>query len=110
MSTVHPSATAVPPPADTGEEGAVTAEYAIATIAAVGFAALLALLGGVAIAARTAWRADPALAAGPSAALVVWLVHSGIDWDWEMPALTLVAVVLAGLLLGRAVPLQRSPA
>jgi hypothetical protein len=62
-------------------------------------ALLAALLGGVALAARAAVRADPALAAGPAAALAAWAFHSAIDWDWEMPALTLVAVLLAGALL-----------
>jgi hypothetical protein len=76
----------------------------LAELGLVGFAALLALLGGVALAARRAWQSDPALATGPAAAAAVWLVHAGVDWDWEMPAVTLVAVVLAGLLLARAAP------
>ena len=80
----------------------------LAELGLVGFAALLALLGGVAFAARRAWQLDPALATGPAAATAVWLVHAGVDWDWEMPALTLVAAVLAGLLLARAAP-QRPP-
>ncbi|MCW2967678.1 MAG: hypothetical protein JWM71_1450, partial [Solirubrobacteraceae bacterium] len=74
----------------------------------VGFAALAVLLVAVGLAVRAAWRLDPALAAGPGAALAVWAVHSGVDWDWEMPALTLVAVVLAGAVLARAAP-QRLP-
>jgi len=41
------------------------------------------------------------LAAGPAAACLVWAVHAGVDWDWEMPALTGIAVLLAGVLLGR---------
>ena len=44
--------------------------------------------------------ADPAAAAGPAAALTRGSARA-IDWDWEMPALTLVAVVLAGALRGR---------
>lgn len=74
----------------------------LAELGLVGFAALLALLGGVAAAARRAFRRDAALAAGPAAALAVWLVHAGVDWDWELPALTLVAIALAGLVLARA--------
>jgi hypothetical protein len=73
-----------------------------AELGLVGVALLAALLGAVALAARAAHRADPLLAAGPAAALAVWAFHSAIDWDWEMPALTLVAVVLAGALLARA--------
>jgi hypothetical protein len=70
-----------------------------AELGLVGVALLAALLGAVALSARAAHRVDPALAAGPAAALTAWAFHSAIDWDWEMPALTLVAVVLAGALL-----------
>jgi len=70
----------------------------LAELGLVGSAILLLLVGGVAAAARAAHRADPALAAGPAAALVVWGLHASLDWDWEMPALTLVAVTLAALL------------
>ena len=65
----------------------------------MGFAFLLAFLVSVGMAAARAWRIAPARAAGPAAALVVWGTHSAIDWDWEMPALTLVAIVLAGMLV-----------
>ena len=37
-------------------------------------------------------------AAGAIAALAVYATHAGLDWDWEMPALTLVALVLAARL------------
>jgi O-antigen ligase/polysaccharide polymerase Wzy-like membrane protein len=70
-----------------------------AELGLVGVALLATLLGAVALSARAAHRVDPALAAGPVAALTAWAFHSAIDWDWEMPALTLVAVVLAGALL-----------
>ncbi len=73
-----------------------------AELGLVGVALLALLLGGVALSARAAHAADPLLVAGPVAALTVWAFHSAIDWDWEMPALTLVAVVLAGALLARA--------
>jgi hypothetical protein len=71
----------------------------LAELGLVGFAALMALVWGVAAAARRLWRANPRLAAGPIAALVLWAAHAGIDWDWEMPALTLVALALAGALI-----------
>jgi O-antigen ligase len=35
---------------------------------------------------------------------VAWAVHAGIDWDWELPGLTLFAVLLAGRLLAAAEP------
>jgi hypothetical protein len=69
-----------------------------AELGIVGLALLALLFGGIAAAAR---RALPALA-GSVAALAAWALHAGLDWDWEMPALTLVAIVLAGhLLAGR---------
>jgi hypothetical protein len=44
----------------------------------------------------------PALAAGPAAGFVVWLAHAPLDWDWEMPAVTLIAIGLAGALIALA--------
>jgi hypothetical protein len=73
-----------------------------AELGLIGLALLLLALGGVAAAARRVAREDPGLAAGPAAALAVWAAHSAIDWDWELPALTLVAAVLAGMLLARS--------
>lgn len=71
----------------------------LAELGIVGFLLLLLVFGGVAAGARAAHRRDPALAAGPIAALVAFALHTGIDWDWELPALTLVALSLAGLLV-----------
>jgi hypothetical protein len=56
----------------------------------------------VAVAGARARRRVPALTVGAIAGLATWAVHAGVDWDWEMPALTLVAVLLAGLLLAAA--------
>ena len=64
------------------------------------------LLGGVATAARAAHRVDPALAAGPAAALVVWGCTPPSTGTGRCPALTLVALVLAGALLARARPAE----
>jgi hypothetical protein len=74
----------------------------LAELGIVGFALLLAFLGGVAWAARDALRVAPGLAGGLAAGLVVWVAHAPLDWDWEMPAVTLIALVLAGALLGLA--------
>ncbi len=70
-----------------------------AELGIVGLALLAAFLAGVVVAARAADRADPAAAAGAIAGVVVWVAHAPLDWDWQMPAVTLVALVLAGLLL-----------
>ncbi|MGO9882383.1 MAG: O-antigen ligase family protein [Solirubrobacteraceae bacterium] len=70
-----------------------------AELGLIGLALLAATFTGVVVAARRALARAPALAAGPAAALVVWAAHVAVDWDWEMPAVTLLAIVLAGGLL-----------
>ena len=74
----------------------------LAELGVIGLALLAAFLAGIVLAARRAQRAAPALAAGPIAGVVVYIAHSPLDWDWQMPALTLVALVLAGALLALA--------
>jgi hypothetical protein len=74
----------------------------LADLGIVGLALLAAAIGATAVAAAGALRADRTLAAGPAAGALTWVLHAGLDWDWEMPALTLVAIVLAGLLLCHA--------
>ncbi|HEY3728096.1 MAG TPA: O-antigen ligase family protein [Solirubrobacteraceae bacterium] len=75
-----------------------------AELGLVGLVLLIAFLVGVALAARAAHRRRPLLAAGPIAGFVVYVAHAPLDWDWQMPALTLVALVLAGALLALADP------
>ena len=82
----------------------------LAELGLVGLALLAAFLAGVGIAARAAHRVAPGAAAGAIAGCVVWLAHSPLDWDWEMPAVTLIAVVLAGSLLALPEALARAPA
>jgi O-antigen ligase/polysaccharide polymerase Wzy-like membrane protein len=69
-----------------------------AELGLAGLAALFLFLGAAGVAAVRAWRRDPALAAGPIAAVCVWLFHAALDWDWEMPAVSLVALLLIGAL------------
>lgn len=73
-----------------------------AELGLVGLALLAAWLAGVGLAARAAYRADPAAAAGPIAGCVVWASHVMLDWDFQMPAATLPVLVLAGALLATA--------
>lgn len=73
----------------------------LADLGVVGLALLLAFFAGVVMSARRALAAGRAVA-GPVAALVVYVAHSPLDWDWQMPAVTLVAIVLAGQLLATA--------
>jgi O-Antigen ligase len=64
-----------------------------------GLLGLAMLVGGVAVAGRRALHRHPELAPGACAALVVWSLHVSIDWGWQIPALSLLAVVLAGALV-----------
>jgi hypothetical protein len=68
----------------------------------VGLVALAVFFAGVFVAARVCFASDPALAAGPIAAFVVWAIHAGLDWLWEMPAVSLLALGLAATLVARA--------
>jgi len=70
---------------------------AAAELGLVGLLALALMVGGTAVAARRALALRRELAAGAAAALVVWFLHASIDWDWQMPAVTLPAVILACL-------------
>jgi hypothetical protein len=70
------------------------------TAAELGLLGLLALAAVVAGAATAAARAgaQPSTA-GATAALAVFALHAGLDWDWELPALTLTALLLAARLV-----------
>jgi O-antigen ligase len=87
-------------------EGAVDAHSlyleTVAELGLVGLALLAAFVGGVAACARRLTFEDGALAAGPCAALAALALHAGIDWDWELPALTLVGLLLAGAVVANA--------
>jgi O-antigen ligase len=60
----------------------------------VGLLGFAVFIGGLAAAARRALLGDRLSAAGPVAAGVVWLLHSTIDWDWQIPAVTMPALIL----------------
>jgi O-antigen ligase len=77
-----------------------------AELGLAGLAALAVLLAGAATTARAALRRAGPVAAGATAGLAAWAMHAGLDWDWEMPALTLVAVVLLARLGAEAEPLR----
>ena len=75
-----------------------------AELGLAGLALLALFLGGIATGAvRALRRAGPALA--PAAAgVATWALHAGLDWDWELPALSLVALLLAARLLAASEP------
>jgi hypothetical protein len=61
--------------------------------------AFLVTLGWAAVRSRIRPGALPrAHAAAVGAACTVWVVHSAVDWDWQMPALTGCVLVLAATL------------
>jgi O-antigen ligase len=74
----------------------------LAELGVVGLALLAVFLAGIGFSARDAFRASPAFAAGPIAGVIVWIAHSPVDWDWQMPAVTLIAMGLAGALIGNS--------
>jgi O-antigen ligase len=80
-----------------------------AELGVIGLLMLAAFLAGVARAAYRAHQRAPVLAAGPIAAVVVYIAHSPLDWDWQMPAVTLVALAAAGALLAMADPRPLRP-
>jgi hypothetical protein len=73
-----------------------------AELGLVGLLALALLVGGVIAAVRAALLRSAAAAAGPSAALLAWFLHASIDWDWQLPAVSLPAIVLAGAIVAIA--------
>jgi hypothetical protein len=58
---------------------------------------------------------DRGLGGALFAAATVWLVHAGIEWDWEMPAVSLWLFAVGGMALagrardGRPIPAARTP-
>jgi hypothetical protein len=78
-----------------------------AELGLLGLAALALFLAGVALAAVHAVRRARPEAAGPTAVVVAWALHAGIDWHWEMPAVTLIALACAARLLALAEESER---
>ena len=64
---------------------------------------LLGLVFGAPVAAFRRARSSP-ISAGACGALVAYLAHAFIDWDWEMPAVTLAALFCGLALLAAARP------
>ena len=84
----------------------------IETAAELGLMGLLALalfIGGVGWAGRNVLRAHRAESAGALAALGALAVHAGLDWDWEMPAVALIGLLLAGAVVAANEDLAAAP-
>jgi hypothetical protein len=67
-------------------------------------------LGGIAAAASRALRTGRPVAAGACATVSIWVLHASIDWDWQMPAVTLPMLVLSGGLIALAEGRPSAPA
>jgi hypothetical protein len=72
-----------------------------AELGVVGLLLLALLAGGIGAAGVAAARVERDVVAGAAAGITVFAVHAAMDWDWEMPAVALPALVLAGVLLCR---------
>ncbi len=72
------------------------------TLDELGVVGLLLLAGTLALPLLGAFRSEAASASPAAAAYLVFLLHAGIDWDWEMPAVT-----VAGLAAGVSVLLRQ---
>jgi O-Antigen ligase/Tetratricopeptide repeat len=79
----------------------------LAELGPVGLGLLLAALG-IPLAACLAARRHPVVPAALGA-YVAYLVHAGVDWDWELTGVTLAALLAAsvGLLALRTTPPRR---
>ena len=69
----------------------------LAELGPVGLSLLLGTLAVPLLALRNARRFPLGPAAG--SALVAYLAHAGVDWDWEVPAVTVPAIFCAAVVL-----------
>jgi len=72
----------------------------VGALLALGGLALLGVAGVRTVRARASGR-DRAFAIALLAVALGWLLHSLVDWDWDIPAVTLVAVIALGVLCAR---------
>ena len=74
----------------------------LAELGVVGLALLVSVLATILVALVPIRRgADRCLYAALFAGALAWLLHAGVDWDWEMPAITVWLFAVGGLALAR---------
>jgi O-antigen ligase len=66
------------------------------TLAELGPLGLLLLAATLLVPFLALRRAPGPLAAAAAGAYLAFLVHAGVDWDWEMPAVTVAGVLCGG--------------
>ncbi len=70
----------------------------------VGLLLILAIVGALVVGAAVRIRGpDRALMAAAFAFLLLWGLRAGLDWDWEMPVVTLTAFCVGGAVLATPV-------
>jgi hypothetical protein len=75
----------------------------VETLAELGPAGLALVLGALGLPLLAAWIGRRNALAGTAAGgYTAYLVHTGLDWDWEMPAVTLTGLVCGAALLAAA--------
>jgi hypothetical protein len=82
----------------------------IETLAELGPFGLILLLGALAVPLTALWaaRTHPLVPAA-AGAYAAYLVHTGVDWDWELPAVTLTGLLCGVAILVAARRSLRSP-
>jgi hypothetical protein len=91
----------------TGESARDGHSLYLETLGQLGWPGLLLVVTMLVVPLAGAVRArGHPLVAAATGAYVAYLVHTGVDWDWELPAITLVALLCAVALL--AVGQERS--
>jgi hypothetical protein len=74
----------------------------LAELGIVGFVLILVIVFGILVGLATRIRGPGrALYAALFAVTLAWAIHQAVDWDWQMPAITLEVFMLAGLALAR---------
>ena len=71
----------------------------LAELGLVGAALLLIVLGAMLVPFFRSETGERPLRAAAVALSVAWLLHAGVDWDWELPALTLWLFAFGGCAL-----------
>ena len=73
---------------------------AMAELGLPGLLLLVVLVGAILVGIVVRARGSRRVVYGAVLALaVVWILHAGVDWDWEMPVVTLGVLAAAGLAL-----------
>jgi O-antigen ligase len=74
------------------------------TLAELGPVGLALLLGTLAVPLVVAARRRSPVAAAAAAAYATFLAHAALDWDWQMPAVTIAGLLCGICALGAASP------